>query len=119
MKDHPKLSSLLRHRPVGESRVPFFHVRAGRFDEVWSYLNGELSSQFVFVTRNALIESGLLGPGPIYEEVYHRVGDIVGISKGSAYMAVDAQEAARLDGRHGGLTPEEMLVPLLAVRLDA
>jgi hypothetical protein len=118
MEDHPELSSLLRHRPVGESRVPFFHVRTGKLEEAWSYLNGELGSAFVFMMREQLIESGLLGPGPVYNEVYHRVGDIVGISKGDAFFAVDGEDANRLEGRHGGLTPEEMLVPLLAVRLD-
>jgi hypothetical protein len=118
MEDHPELSSLLRHRPVGESRVPFFHVRAGMFDDAWSYLNTELGSKFVFMTRQQMIESELLGPGPVYEEVFHRLGDIVGISKGAAFMAVDVDGATRLEGRHGGLSPEEMLVPLVAVRLD-
>jgi hypothetical protein len=119
MTDHPDLSDLLRHRPVGESRVPFFHVRAGMFDEVWAYLNAELSSEFVFMTRDQLVESGLLGPGPIYKEVFHRLGDIIGIAKGSAFIASDGEDAKRLEGRHGGLSPEEMLVPLLAVRLDS
>ena len=118
IKDHPELLSLLRHRPVGESRVPFFHVRTGMVDDAWSYLNETMSSQFVFMTRDQLLESRLLGPGPVYDEVPHRLGDIVGIAKGSAFIAVDDEDAARLAGRHGGLTPEEMLVPLLAVRLD-
>ena len=118
MKDHPGLMELLRHRPLGESRAPFFHVRVGAMDDAWAYLNEELGSQFVFLTREQVIESGLLGPGPVYEEVFHRLGDIVGIAKGSAFVAADAEEAGRLAGRHGGLTPDEMLVPLLAVRLD-
>ncbi len=118
MKDHPGLIDLLHHRPVGESRVPFFHVRSGAFDDAWSYLHEALGGKFVFMTKEQVIESGLLGPGPVYKEVYHRLGDIIGIAKGSAFVATDAEDAGRLAGRHGGLAPEEMLVPLLAIRLD-
>ena len=67
------------------------------------------------------MRSGLLGPGKPSAEVRHRLGDIVGIATGNAHFARDAESVKKkpMLGRHGGLTPQEMLVPLLAVRLDA
>jgi len=51
--------------------------------------------------------------------VPYRVGDIVGIAKGPHAFSWNQEDAERLLGRHGGLSPEEMLVPLLVARLDA
>jgi hypothetical protein len=118
MQDHPALLDSLWLPPLGEGRVPFFYVRDGAFDDVWAYLHEAFGAQFTFVTRSQLLESGLLGTGPIYREVPFRLGDIIGIANGDGAFARTKEDAERLSGRHGGLTAEEMLVPLLAVRLE-
>lgn len=118
LADHPGLRDLLWMPPVGEGRVPFFYARHGTYDAVWSYLHEHFAEQFAFLTRDQVIESGLLGPGEAYSEVPFRLGDIVGIAKDDAAFSDSRQELKSLTGRHGGLAPEEMLVPLLAVRLD-
>lgn len=117
--DHPTLRDLLWMAPVGESRVPFFYVRDGAYDATLDYLTTNFGAQYVFASRKRVLESELLGPGPIYDEVPFRLGDIIGFAKGQHAFAWTDEDAERLTGRHGGLTPEEMLVPLLALRLDA
>ncbi len=119
LDDHPQLRDMLWMAPVGESRVPFFYTRNGQTDAAWEYLEGHFGDQFVFVSREQILQSGLLGPGKMYAEVPYRLGDITGIAKGPHAFSWDQEDAERLLGRHGGLTPEEMLVPLLAARLDA
>ena len=118
LTDHPLLRECLFMPPLGESRVPFFYVRAGKYETAWAYLNRHFPEQFVFWPQETVIRSGLLGPGTPYTEVRHRLGDIVGVARGDAFIACNEDDVTRLLGRHGGLTPEEMLVPLLAVRLD-
>ncbi|HQE91644.1 MAG TPA: alkaline phosphatase family protein [Anaerolineae bacterium] len=118
---HPALLDALFVPPLGESRVPFFYIRDGRYEMVRQYLDEHFSHQFVFLSQDEVLRSGLLGPGIPYAEVPHRLGDIVGIAIGDAYFA-RAEELLKKQpmlGRHGGLTSQEMLVPLLAVRLDA
>ncbi|HUT21110.1 MAG TPA: alkaline phosphatase family protein, partial [Anaerolineae bacterium] len=69
-------------------------------------------------SREQVLSSGLLGPGPVYEETPHRLGDLVCLAKDDHYLARDDYQL-KLLGRHGGLSAQEMLVPLLGVRLDA
>lgn len=119
LDDHPTLRDALFLPPLGESRAPFFYVRNGQYETVWDYLHENLSEHFAFFSRDDVIDSGLLGFGEEYVEVRHRLGDIVGIAKDDSFLVRDERMVNKMLGRHGGLLPQEMLVPLLAVRLDA
>ncbi|HNT76286.1 MAG TPA: alkaline phosphatase family protein [Anaerolineae bacterium] len=115
---HPQLYDALVIPPVGEARVPFFYIRHGHYDAVWEYLHTHLAEQFVFMSQEEVLQTGLLGPGEMYAEVPHRLGDIIGFAKGRHYLAHNLEKSAKTLGRHGGLHAQEMLVPLLALRLD-
>jgi hypothetical protein len=119
LEDHPRLRDMLWLPNIGEGRVPFFYVRHGHYDGAMAYLNDHFGDDFAFLSRKTVLESGLLGPGPIYEEVPFRLGDIVGFALSDGAFARTRKDAERLRGRHGGLTEAEMVVPLLALRLDA
>ncbi|MGC9398940.1 MAG: alkaline phosphatase family protein [Anaerolineae bacterium] len=119
LEDHPALAEMLRLPTLGESRAPFFYPRAGYLDDVRAYLSDHFAEQMLCLAQEEVLESGLLGPGEPYAEVQHRLGDLVGLMKGNAAFARDEDHLKRLSGRHGGLGAAEMLVPLLAVRLDA
>lgn len=120
LDQHPALSDALFLPPLGEGRVPFFYVRNGKYETVRRYVDDHFAGQFIFFSQDDLLRSGLLGPGVPYAETPHRLGDIIGIATGNAHFARDAESVKNkpMLGRHGSLTPAEMLVPLLAVRLD-
>jgi hypothetical protein len=115
---HPGLYDTLTLPPVGESRVPFFYTRPSTLERAQSYIQQHLSHAFALLTREQVLESGLLGPGEMAAETPHRVGDLVGVARGAHYL-VREKSLLKMRGRHGGLSPVEMLVPLLGVRLDA
>ena len=117
LDDHPALRDALLIPPMGEARVPFFYPHPDQREVVRAYLGGELSDAFVTLERNAVLESGLLGPGPIYRETPYRLGDLVALARGNHYLAKQ-EKSLKMLGRHGGLSPAEMLVPLFIVRLD-
>ncbi len=121
LDQHPALLDALFLPPLGEGRVPFFYIRSGRYEMVRQYVDEHFAHNFVFLSQDEVLRSGLLGPGVPCAETRHRLGDIVGIATGSAHFARDAESVKKkpMLGRHGGLTSQEMLVPLLAVRLDA
>ena len=115
---HPGLRDSLTLPPVGESRVPFFYTRPSTLERAQAYVQEHLSSAFSLLTREQVLESGLLGPGDMAAETPFRLGDLIGVARGAHYWAREKAQIKML-GRHGGLTPQEMLVPLLGVRLDA
>lgn len=115
---HPELRDALLLPPLGESRAPFLYARAGKARVVREIMQTKFGEHFALYSRAEVVQQGLLGPGPLHPEVPFRLGDWIGISRGGWYMAATELDARRLSGRHGGLLPEEMLVPLLAVRLD-
>ena len=119
LDDHPVLRDALFLPPLGEARVPFFYVRQGQYETVWQYLNEHFPEQFYFMSRDEVLEKELMGPGKPYVEVPHRLGDIIGIARGNTFLVRDKELLTKLNGRHGGLSSAEMLVPLLALRLDA
>ena len=118
LDDHPDLHRALLLPPMGEGRTPFLYTRGGARADVQSYADECLDEAFVTLTREQVLASGLLGPGPEYAETSHRLGDLIGLARGNHYLARD-QRQLKMMGRHGGLSPREMLVPLLGVRLDA
>lgn len=119
LQDHPVLQEALFMAPLGEQRVPFFYVRPGQYKRVWEYLHAHLATQFIFFSRQALLQSGLLGLGKPHPELRYRLGDIIGIARNEAFLVREPSLIYKLRGRHGGLDASEMLVPLFAARLDA
>jgi hypothetical protein len=115
---HPGLRDTLTLPPVGESRVPFFYTRPSTLERARQYVEEHLSHAFSLLTREQVLASGLLGPGHPAAETPHRLGDLVGVAHGAHYVARETTQL-KMVGRHGGLLPAEMLVPLLGVRLDA
>ena len=65
---------------------------------------------------------GLFGPNEgAHPELPYHIGDLIPVARGeSCFWRVDTpSDIRRYRGIHSGVTADEMLVPLLAVRLDA
>jgi hypothetical protein len=62
------------------------------------------------------VEAGLFGAPPASPQTEDRVGDWIVIARRNAFLWGATKENTML-GRHGGLSREEMLVPLFAFRV--
>ena len=58
-----------------------------------------------------------MGSGKPNNDLANRIGDLIAIPHGNAYLWW-VNRANVMQGRHGGLHPDEMLVPLYALPLD-
>ena len=114
LDETPGLDRDLLLPPVGEPRASYLYVRDGARAAVERALDRGAPDGLVCVDSTTLIEDGLLGHGSPHPEIAHRIGDLAAISTGTAGIFHPYQDAILLRGMHGGLTEEEMLVPLIA-----
>lgn len=112
----PELWDLLILPPTGEPRASYLYVRDGKKEEVRAYLEEKIGS-FAVMDSEEAVEKGLFGRGNPAPGFSSRIGDLIALAKGEEYI-VWGYEEPKLKGRHGGLSPHEMLIPLLMVRLD-
>lgn len=110
--NEPMLRAGVR-RWAGEPRMR--HVYTDRPAEVATAWRAVLGGRADVLTREEAIDRGLLGP--VAPDLADRVGDVLAIARGHFVLAssVDAL-ASGLRGQHGGLTPDEVLIPALVAR---
>jgi hypothetical protein len=115
--DDPELGSHLLVPVVGESRAAFLYPRLGRAAAIREHLAATYPGWFTILDSAAALEAGLMGE-PVCDEAYARAGELLVLPRGR-HALEHAEPSVSLLGRHGGLTEDEMLVPLIGARLEA
>ena len=117
LANHPDFRKMLTMSPTCEGRLPFFYLKQGSESAVRPYFEHTWPGKFVLLTRQQVLDLKLLGNGQDHPDLEERIGDLVAIPRGNAYLWWP-EKANTMQGRHGGLHPDEMLVPLFAVDLN-
>ena len=110
-----ELRALLRHPIAGEPRVAFLHTDVP--DRVHAHLEAAHPGTFFLFDRDEAIAAGLFGRGDA-TAARQRVGDVlamIGDDRGASTVRVDGQLGMQR-GSHGGMTPDEMRIPVLLWR---
>jgi predicted AlkP superfamily pyrophosphatase or phosphodiesterase len=109
-------SDVLTHVAMqsGEGRFRWLHARSGRGRALADAAASLLSEHAWVRTRNEAIDEGWYGP-KVTDAAAGRLGDVLVAAKGTVAF-YDPRDTGPyvLIGRHGSLTPDEMLVPFLA-----
>jgi hypothetical protein len=110
-----ELRALLRNPIAGEPRLVFLHT--DRVSEVKAYLEHAYPGTFLLIDRDEAIEAGLFGRGdPTLARA--RIGEVmalIGDDRAASVVRVDGQ-VVRHRGAHGGMTADEMRIPVLLWR---
>lgn len=111
------LLPLLRYPPSGDARVMYLHARPGTRGRIRDYFYRRFGDRFLVITVEEAEELSLFGAGPLSETFRGRVGDLVAISHGAdalEYRPAGGNGKVMLEAaQHSGLTPQEMLIPLI------
>ena len=109
------LMALLRTAPCGEPRTPHLFVRPGALSDVRAFLIDSHSEDFAFLTQSEADEIELFGPQPLSGFARTRFGDLIGVALRAATFELAeplSDDHSQHRGRHGGMTPAEVRVPL-------
>ncbi len=102
----------------GEGRFRWLHALPGAADDLEAAVLDRYGASTWVMSRDRLIDEGLFG-GPVPVDHLHRLGDVALLPHDS-HAFVDPADTGenRLHSRHGSLTRDEMLVPLVALAGD-
>lgn len=112
---HPEVAALTDSMS-GEARFRWLHCRRESSAELLATASRYHGDDAWVVSVDQVVDEGWLGPH-VSVSARSRLGDVAVVAKGAAAFLDPADGGHSLIARHGSLTPDEMLVPLLtAVR---
>lgn len=118
--DHPALFRDLQIPPTGSSRAAYLYPKAGRQESVRRYLTRKFGDGFLLLESEEALKRGLFGRGEVAAETRDRIGELIALPREGYslfYPYKPHKEEIMLKGGHGGLSEDEMLIPLLALPL--
>jgi len=117
IRDYPELEENLVMPPVGETRASYLFVKTGKKAAVAGFINENFGGDIVCIDSRDALAQGLFGLGDPGSRIYDRIGDLIVLSTGKRALYYPYKNSTKLKGMHGGMTPQEMLVPLIACPL--
>jgi hypothetical protein len=101
--------------PAGSARDFFLYIQPGQLDAAQAFLADRLEGRADVLKVTDLIAQGYFGPQPPSDVFLSRVGDLVILPYAgeSVWWHESDKYEQRFYGHHGGLTPQEMEIPLL------
>ncbi len=118
--NQPPVSNLFLVPPTGDMRSTYFFPKYGQQEPLREALENSL--QGFRVMRSAdLIEKGAFGPVKNLDRLQTTVGTFTALSHSKniiLHQYRPRETPQNIYGAHGGMTPEEMIVPLLSTRLS-
>jgi len=101
---------------AGDGRFRYCYARKGTARELLDVARDAVGERGWVWSRAELLESGLLGSGAT-GTIPGRIGDVVLAAKDAVgFVDPSVPNEVQLRSGHGSITPDEMLVPLLATR---
>jgi hypothetical protein len=119
LDDHPQLAALLVRPLCGERRAAYCYVAPQNRPAFAAYVGEHLAHCAELRQSAELIDAGWFGPPPFHPQLAARVGDYTLVMKDDWTIKdqLPGEKPHRMLGVHGGVSGDEMAVPLIAVRV--
>ena len=119
LDDHPQLAALLTRPLCGERRAAYCYVSENNRSAFEAYIEQHLAHCTDLRRSGELIAAGWFGPPPYHPRLASRVGDYTLVMKDNWTIKdwLPGEKRYAMLGVHGGISDNEMTVPLIALRL--
>ena len=117
LEHHPELHNMLSMPLSGERRMAYCYVKSDRYDDFSRYLANNLAEQITVHPSRQLLEQHYYGLGSAHPDLHSRIGDFV-LEMNENHTIMDTlpnEKHFYHIGTHGGLSEDEMLVPLIII----
>jgi hypothetical protein len=117
----PKITEHFLVPPTGDMRATYFFPKCGHEENLRDALEADLQG-FSIVRSSELVAKGVFGgSSKLMDRLQTIVGTFCALSRSKNVVLYPYFPGERLQsvlGAHGGMTPEEMIIPLLSLRLS-
>ncbi|MBK8524824.1 MAG: alkaline phosphatase family protein [Betaproteobacteria bacterium] len=119
LEDHPELADMLARPLCGEQRVAWCYLKPGAEADFERCARARLGARAEIVSRQRLLGGNWFGPAPAHAKLASRIGDfaLVMQENWSIKDTLKGEHPHRILGVHGGVSAEEMWVPLVTLQL--
>ncbi len=117
VSNFPRITSALTLPLCGEGRVPFCYVRPSKARDFEKFIQDEFQQYCTMMTLEETLDKHLFGLGEMNPKFIDRIGDYILLMK-DGYILCDPlynEKQHPFNGYHGGLSDEELYVPLITI----
>lgn len=113
-EDDP-LCAHLKCLPTGDGRTVLFHCRKGLKKVFAHEFRDRFGEHFILISVEEAEDLRLFGPMPLSPIMKTRLGDYIGLARSNGFILgrYKGQKPSKEKGHHGGLSSEEMNIPLI------
>ncbi|MFA5571662.1 MAG: alkaline phosphatase family protein [Crenarchaeota archaeon] len=120
LKDYPEIMQHLLLPPVGDGRATYLFCKSHKKAEFQKTFEKTMTGFKLFPTEE-LVQKGVFGEPINREELKEKLGDFTVLSNSDKildYPFFDDDRQYPQVGAHGGMSEEEMVIPILSARLS-
>lgn len=117
LEEHPKLKECLSLPLCGEGRVAYCYVHPAKIKVFENYIKTRLSPYCQMYKAEEIIKKNLYGLFKPTKKLFDRIGDYVLVMKKDYSLMDNLDGKRKFDAaNHGGISKEEMFVPLIVIK---
>ena len=115
IRRYPEIMKCLVRLPSLEARAMSFYVKEGMEDVFEKEFKKEFGDTFVLLKTEEAIRQGFYGEGEVSERFKEKLGQYLAYATTELTLFTKEEDVSIYKGYHGGLTEDEMTIPLIAV----
>ena len=114
ISEYPDLQNAMLRPPAIEGRAAAFYVKATRIKDFPHLFAKAFGDSFLLFSRDEVIQKGFFGAGEAHPRFAESIGDYLAVAVGDVAIA-NSPESRQFISNHGGMTRQEMDVPLIVI----
>lgn len=114
--DYPDIMECLVRMPSIEPRCLNLFVKDGMDDRLKSAFKEHFNGKFTVMSKSDVMERQLFGKGTSHPRFDEMLGDYIAVAVDD--LSIYNKSEKNFVGAHAGLTKDEMIIPLIAVKKD-